>query len=307
MADEDQLRELQTRVENAPSLEEALAASKQLVEILGPLAEQNPAKYALQLATAWKEYGTSVAVLEGPSTATEPLTTSVRLFRDLATETNPTSLIQMAFALQALAQQQLGTGDAAHEALATLQEAHEVCQRFAREVPEMAKEIDATVSHLHATACYQLGDYQTAITYGEQAADCLRRAERKTLEYAAPLADTLKILALSLLEEKRLKDARKKIEDAQYLYRRLSKRDPLGYLGELANATYTYATIQMAEGKDLRAVGTFHAAVDTYAKAVQLDPELEQDYRTAVDTLVNVYEAIGNHSKANKLRQQHGL
>jgi hypothetical protein len=43
MADAAQLHELEAQVENAPP-DEALAAARQLVEILGPLAEEAPAK-----------------------------------------------------------------------------------------------------------------------------------------------------------------------------------------------------------------------------------------------------------------------
>src|SRR5690606_42074242 len=62
--DEEGLRALQERVQNPPSLDEALPASKELVEALTPLAAESPAKYQAQLATAWKFRGVHLGLTE---------------------------------------------------------------------------------------------------------------------------------------------------------------------------------------------------------------------------------------------------
>lgn len=307
MMDDGHLRELQDRAENPPSLDEALTASKELVEVLGPLAETSPARYQVQLATAWKLRGAHLGLTEAQSEAEEAFATSVRLFREVATETNPETLVYLAIALHDLAHHQLKRDGGAQDALGPIEEAHAVCQRIASYDPESAQHTDASVCHLHAAACAELGDHQSAVAYAEQAETGLRAAERRDPELRSSLAETLRILGMSLMELQRIKEARKKLEDSAYLYRRLSKREPELFLGEFAHSTALSATILRVEGKEARAIAAYDYACDLYAKAAVLHPGFEDEYRTAVSTLIEFHLELGNQGKAEKVRRQHPI
>lgn len=309
MVDAAQLRDLQTQVENAPPAE-ALAASRKLVEILGPLAEQSPAKFLAQLATAWHDYGSNLGIVEGPQAAVEPLATAVRLFRDIANDSDVLSLLRLVQALQSLAQEQLAL-QRLEDAGQVLREAQETGQRLAQVDQTTAQLMRGKTCRLAAAVHQQRGDHAAAARSAREAEECFRPLVRKEPTVLPDFAAALKILAASLAhepaDEAAKKEAQKKIDEALVFHRSLAKHAPELFLGEFANTAYQTASILMARGKKLQAVGAYEHAADLYAKAAQADPTLGESYRIAATTTVEVYQAMGNDRRARKLRQRYGL
>jgi tetratricopeptide (TPR) repeat protein len=303
------LHELEAQVENAPP-DEALAAARQLVEILGPLAEEAPAKYLAQLATAWQEYGANLGIVEGPAPAVEPLTTAVRLLGELANDSDAMSLLCLVQALHALADQYLALGqDGLAEPL--LQEARQTCRRLAVREPEMSEVLDAKTSGMLATTYHDRGDHPNAIAYGRDAETRLRKAIRLQPMLTPDFAVALRTLAISLVaaggDDARKKEAQKKIDEALVYHRSLSKKMPELFLGEYAATSFQNAIVLMSRKKALRAAGMYEGAADLYAKAVQLDPGLAESFQIAATTAVETYEAVGDLRRAGRLRQRYGL
>jgi tetratricopeptide (TPR) repeat protein len=308
VVDPSQLRDLQAQVENAPPAE-ALAAARQLIEILTPLAQEAPAKYLTQLATAWQDYGTLVGAVEGTAAALQPLATAVRMFRDVANDTDPLSLLRLIQSQQALADEHLRL-EQLEPAYQLLQEALRGGQSFARLEPETAQLVDARTFQLLAMAFYQRGDYAGAVAHGREAETRYGRTVRGQPEALPNYAATLRTLALSLSHEHasdaERKEAQKKVEEAALYYRSLAKHAPQ-FQGEYAQTAFYHATILMARGKRLQSVGAYENATDLYGKALQYDPGLAESYQTAAKVTVDIYEMMGNHGRARKLRQRYRL
>jgi tetratricopeptide (TPR) repeat protein len=310
MVDTAQLQALQAEVENAPPAE-ALAAARQLIGILQPLAGEAPARHLAQLATAWLDYGTNLAIVEGPAAALEPLTTAVRLFQELANDSDAISLLRLAQAQQALAEEHIAL-EQGDPALHLLQEAEQTCQRLAVLQPDVSRVVEAKTSRLIATMYHNRRDYPNAIRYGRDAETRLRQAMRQEPTLTQDFAVALRTLGLSLMmnepvDDAQRKEAQKKTEEALIFHRALAKRAPEIFLGEFAHSAYQNATIMMARGKTLRAVGAYEQAADLYAKAMQFDPGLGESFHLAATTAVEGYERSGNQRRAQKLRQRYGV
>jgi tetratricopeptide (TPR) repeat protein len=305
VVDEDRLRALQERAENPPSIDEGLAASKELVEVLGPLAAEAPATYQFQHATAWKLRGAYLGLTEDQAAAEEAFATAVRLFRGLATDTDPESLYTLAVSLIDLTEHRLKGDGGVQEALTWIEEVRDLCQRLERLYPGMAHETEAHAFRLHAQALHQLGEHQAAIEQAERAHTGLQRLERRHPEARPYVAGNLRVLGVSLMEVNRLKDARKKLEEAAWLFRRLSKREPEFYLGEQAAVTFMIAVIWMMEGKKTRSLGNYEAAVQLYRDAARVNPGHHEDYRKAVHSLVETYTTLGDQGGADRMRRKY--
>jgi len=309
VVDPAQLHDLQTRVENAPPAE-ALAAARQLIELLTPLAQEAPARYLTQLATAWHDYGTLVGTVEGPAAAVEPLATAVRLFRDVANESDPLSMLRLIQAQQSLADEQLQL-EQVEPAYQLLQEALRAGQSFARLEPQTGQLVDARTYQLLAMAHYQRHDYAGAAGHGREAETRYRNTIRQQPEALPNYAATLRTLGLSLSHEQasdaERKEAQRKVEEAALHFRSLAKHAPELFQGEYAQTAFHQATIMMARGKRLQAVGAYENATDLYGRAMQYDPSLAESYQTAASVTVEIYEMMGNHGRARKLRQRYGL
>ncbi len=233
MLDEEGLRALQERVQNPPSLDEALPASKELVEALTPLAAESPAKYQAQLATAWKFRGVHLGLTEHQAEAEEAFATAADLFRGLATVTDPESLFTFAISLIDLADHRLKQDDdAVRRALEPIEEIRGLGEQLARDDATAAEDLQTHAARLHALALHRLGDHPAAIEQAERAHRGLTRMERRDPEARVLAAENLRTLGMSLSEVNRFKDARKRLEDSRYLFRRLAKREPERFLVE---------------------------------------------------------------------------
>jgi tetratricopeptide (TPR) repeat protein len=242
-----------------------------------------------------------------PSEAEEAFATEVRLFRNLATETDPASQTYLANALCDLAEHLLKQGDREQDALVAIQEGQDVCRRHTPDGPQELRYIEASLSGMHAVASHRLDDHRTALTHAEHAVTGLRKAEWKTREYRPDLAKALQVLALSLYSVGRLKDARKNIQEAAHMFGRLSKKEPDFYLAELADTKLAAGMILDAEGKRLRAVAEYELAADAYAKVLVYNPTVEAEFRTAATAAIEGNAALRNPGRANKLRRRYGL
>lgn len=307
MQDEERLRALQERAENPPSISEALAASKELVEALEPLAAEAPARYQVQLATAWKLRGVHLGLAEHQAEAEEAYATAVRLFRELVTGTDPQSLFTFAVSLIDLAEHRLKRDDGAREALEPIEEIRDLGRRLARDDADAAGDIEAQASRLHAMALHKLGDHRAAIDQAEQARTGLQRMERRDPEARVLIAENYRTLGLSLLQVNRLKDARKRLEEAAWLFRRLSKREPEIFIAEQANVTLAIAAILMGDGKKRRALGNYEAAIQLYRDAAQVNPAYQEDYRNAVTTLLNTYLDLGDDRQIDRILRKYPI
>jgi tetratricopeptide (TPR) repeat protein len=306
VSDDEHLRTLQERAENPPSIDAALVASKELVEALGPLAAEAPARYQAQLAIAWKLRGTHLGLTADQAEAEEAFATAVRLLRELSTGTNPESLYTLATSLIDLAEHRLKR-DGAQEALGPIEEVRDLGRRLAREGTDAAQDLAAHASRLHALALQKLGDHQAAVEQAEQAQPGLERLERRDPDGRVLLAENHRTLALSLLELNRLKEARNRFELASWLFRRLSKREPEIFTGEQADVTLMIATIWLREGKQTRAVGNFEAAIQLYRDAARYNPTYEEDYRNAVTTLLDVCQNLGRSRDYNRILRKYPI
>src|SRR5690606_5199199 len=177
--DEEGLRALQERVQNPPSLDEALPASKELVEALTPLAAESPAKYQAQLATAWKFRGVHLVLTEHQDEAEEAFATAADLFRGLATVTDPESLFTFAISLIDLAEHRLKKqdDDAVRRALESIEEIRGLGEQLARDDATVAEDLQTHAARLHALALHRLGDHPAAIEQAERAHRGLTRME----------------------------------------------------------------------------------------------------------------------------------
>jgi tetratricopeptide (TPR) repeat protein len=309
MVDPVQLRDLQAKVEQAPP-PEALAAARQLIEILTPLAQEAPARYLTQLATAWQDYGTLAGAVEGPAAGLQPLATALRMFDEVANDTDPLSLLRLIQCQQALADEHLAL-EQIDPAYQLLQEALRRGQGLAQLEPEAAQLVDARTFQLLSLAHYLRGDFPGAAAHGREAETRYRNTVRKQPEALPNYAAALRTLALSLSHEHasdaERKEAQKKIEEAALHYRNLAKHAPQLFQGEYAQTAFHHATILMGRGKRLQAAGAYENATDLYGKAVQHDPGLAESYQNAAKVTVDVYELMGNPGRARKLRQRYGL
>lgn len=307
MLDEEGLRALQERVQNPPSLDEALPASKELVEALTPLAAESPAKYQAQLATAWKFRGVHLGLTEHQAEAEEAFATAADLFRGLATVTDPESLFTFAISLIDLAEHRLKKqdDDAVRRALESIEEIRGLGEQLARDDATVAEDLQTHAARLHALALHRLGDHPAAIEQAERAHRGLTRMERRDPEARVLTAENLRTLGMSLSEVNRFKDARKRLEDSRYLFRRLAKREPELFLVEHALVTLAIAAIYLKEGKMMRAASYHEAAADLYRDAARLDPALHDEYRETVASLLELYRVEGDARSAERLTRRH--
>lgn len=307
MLDEEGLRALQERVQNPPSLDEALPASKELVEALTPLAAESPAKYQAQLATAWKFRGVHLGLTEHQDEAEEAFATAADLFRGLATVTDPESLFTFAISLIDLAEHRLKKqdDDAVRRALESIEEIRGLGEQLARDDATVAEDLQTHAARLHALALHRLGDHPAAIEQAERAHRGLTRMERRDPEARVLTAENLRTLGMSLSEVNRFKDARKRLEDSRYLFRRLAKREPELFLVEHALVTLAIAAIYLKEGKMTRAASYHEAAADLYRDAARLDPALHDEYRETVASLLELYRVEGDARSAERLTRRH--
>lgn len=307
MLDEEGLRALQERVQNPPSLDEALPASKELVEALTPLAAESPAKYQAQLATAWKFRGVHLGLTEHQAEAEEAFATAADLFRGLATVTDPESLFTFAISLIDLAEHRLKKqdDDAVRRALESIEEIRGLGEQLARDDATVAEDLQTHAARLHALALHRLGDHPAAIEQAERAHRGLTRMERRDPEARVLAAENLRTLGMSLSEVNRFKDARKRLEDSRYLFRRLAKREPELFLVEHALVTLAIAAIYLKEGKMTRAASYHEAAADLYRDAARLDPALHDEYRETVASLLELYRVEGDARSAERLTRRH--
>lgn len=307
MLDEEGLRALQERVQNPPSLDEALPASKELVEALTPLAAESPAKYQAQLATAWKFRGVHLGLTEHQDEAEEAFATAADLFRGLATVTDPESLFTFAISLIDLAEHRLKKqdDDAVRRALESIEEIRGLGEQLARDDATVAEDLQTHAARLHALALHRLGDHPAAIEQAERAHRGLTRMERRDPEARVLAAENLRTLGMSLSEVNRFKDARKRLEDSRYLFRRLAKREPELFLVEHALVTLAIAAIYLKEGKMMRAASYHEAAADLYRDAARLDPALHDEYRETVASLLELYRVEGDARSAERLTRRH--
>lgn len=307
MLDEEGLRALQERVQNPPSLDEALPASKELVEALTPLAAESPAKYQAQLATAWKFRGVHLGLAEHQDEAEEAFATAADLFRGLATVTDPESLFTFAISLIDLAEHRLKKqdDDAVRRALESIEEIRGLGEQLARDDATVAEDLQTHAARLHALALHRLGDHPAAIEQAERAHRGLTRMERRDPEARVLTAENLRTLGMSLSEVNRFKDARKRLEDSRYLFRRLAKREPELFLVEHALVTLAIAAIYLKEGKMMRAASYHEAAADLYRDAARLDPALHDEYRETVASLLELYRVEGDARSAERLTRRH--
>lgn len=306
MLDEEGLRALQERVQNPPSLDEALPASKELVEALTPLAAESPAKYQAQLATAWKFRGVHLGLAEHQDEAEEAFATAADLFRGLATVTDPESLFTFAISLIDLADHRLKQDDdAVRRALESIEEIRGLGEQLARDDATVAEDLQTHAARLHALALHRLGDHPAAIEQAERAHRGLTRMERRDPEARVLAAENLRTLGMSLSEVNRFKDARKRLEDSRYLFRRLAKREPELFLVEHALVTLAIAAIYLKEGKMTRAASYHEAAADLYRDAARLDPALHDEYRETVASLLELYRVEGDARSAERLTRRH--
>lgn len=307
MLDEEGLRALQERVQNPPSLDEALPASKELVEALTPLAAESPAKYQAQLATAWKFRGVHLGLTEHQDEAEEAFATAADLFRGLATVTDPESLFTFAISLIDLAEHRLKKqdDDAVRRALESIEEIRGLGEQLARDDATVAEDLQTHAARLHALALHRLGDHPAAIEQAERAHRGLTRMERRDPEARVLTAENLRTLGMSLSEVNRFKDARKRLEDSRYLFRRLAKREPELFLVEHALVTLAIAAIYLKEGKMMRAASYHEAAADLYRDAARLDPALHDEYRETVASLLELYRVEGDARSAERLTRRH--
>lgn len=307
MLDEEGLRALQERVQNPPSLDEALPASKELVEALTPLAAESPAKYQAQLATAWKFRGVHLGLTEHQDEAEEAFATAADLFRGLATVTDPESLFTFAISLIDLAEHRLKKqdDDAVRRALESIEEIRGLGEQLARDDATVAEDLQTHAARLHALALHRLGDHPAAIEQAERAHGGLTRMERRDPEARVLTAENLRTLGMSLNEVNRFKDARKRLEDSRYLFRRLAKREPELFLVEHALVTLAIAAIYLKEGKMTRAASYHEAAADLYRDAARLNPALHDEYRETVASLLELYRVEGDARSAERLTRRH--
>lgn len=307
MLDEEGLRALQERVQNPPSLDEALPASKELVEALTPLAAESPAKYQAQLATAWKFRGVHLGLTEHQAEAEEAFATAADLFRGLATVTDPESLFTFAISLIDLAEHRLKKqdDDAVRRALESIEEIRGLGEQLARDDATVAEDLQTHAARLHALALHRLGDHPAAIEQAERAHRGLTRMERRDPEARVLAAENLRTLGMSLSEVNRFKDARKRLEDSRYLFRRLAKREPELFLVEHALVTLAIAAIYLKEGKMTRAASYHEAAADLYRDAARLNPALHDEYRETVASLLELYRVEGDARSAERLTRRH--
>ena len=307
MLDEEGLRALQERVQNPPSLDEALPASKELVEALTPLAAESPAKYQAQLATAWKFRGVHLGLTEHQDEAEEAFATAADLFRGLATVTDPESLFTFAISLIDLAEHRLKKqdDDAVRRALESIEEIRGLGEQLARDDATVAEDLQTHAARLHALALHRLGDHPAAIEQAERAHGGLTRMERRDPEARVLTAENLRTLGMSLSEVNRFKDARKRLEDSRYLFRRLAKREPELFLVEHALVTLAIAAIYLKEGKMTRAASYHEAAADLYRDAARLNPALHDEYRETVASLLELYRVEGDARSAERLTRRH--
>src|SRR5690606_26474759 len=157
------------------------------------------------------------------------------------------SLFTFAISLIDLAEHRLKKqdDDAVRRALESIEEIRGLGEQLARDDATVAEDLQTHAARLHALALHRLGDPPAAIEQAERAHRGLTRMERRDPEARVLTAENLRTLGMSLSEVNRFKDARKRLEDSRYLFRRLAKREPELFLVEHALVTLAIAAIYL--------------------------------------------------------------
>lgn len=327
-----QLRDLENRLE---AKADDVEAARQLIVLLRPLAEQSPREYGHRLADAWTRYAASLShAIQAPllagdfsTTSGQRLSAELPWLRQISSDNDPDSLVQLVKALQSLAADQVDSRPDLAEPL--LRETHDHLGRLSANQEWLTRRMDvagwnvllARSSQLLAKCCLRLGDHQNAIQYGQEAEAKLTSVGVRERALEDELADTLRTLALALSHEHAdkatLKLAKKKISRAVALYDRL--RGELKALGDgpnpfhedCAHAQYIEAKILMAQGKKIRALATYEAAANQFVKMAKSadGTGLTNDdrYQEVVTGAVEAHEAAGEAAEAQRLRKRYGL
>ncbi len=237
--------------------EEALAATKEAVEIRRELARKNPDAFLPYLAGSLNNLGSDLSDLGRREEALAATEEAVEKYRQLARKNPDAFLPDLAMSLNNLGAMLSGLGRR-EEALAATREAVEKYRQLARKNPDaFLPDLAMSLNNL-GNRLSDLGRREEALEATEEAVEKYRQLARKNPDAFLPdLAGSLNNLGNRLSGLGRREEALAATEEAVKIRRELARKNPDAFLPYLANALETQGSILATAEQHEKAAASF--------------------------------------------------
>jgi tetratricopeptide (TPR) repeat protein len=295
----DRVDTLGIRLSNLGRHEEALAASREAVDIRRRLVQVGPDAFHPGLATSLNNLGIRFSNLGRHEEALAACREAVDIRRHLA-QTRPDAFLpDLATSLNNLGSDLSNLGRR-EEALAASQEAVDIRRHLAQMRPDAFLPDLATSLNNLGNDLSNLGRHEEALAASREGSDVRRRlAQMRPDAFLPDLAASLNNLGIGLSNLGRHEEALAASREAVDIRRRLAQRRPDAFLPDLATSLNNLGIRLSNLGRREEALAAFQEAVEIRRRLAQMRPDaFLPDLATSLSNLGNDLSKLGRLEEA---------
>ena len=276
-------------------VEAASAAALEAVELLRPLAAEQPDSYRSDLASALSSLSNCQALLGRYSEAMSSSREAADLFRAESTE-RPSALAQLAMALNTISMCQGHLG--LHEAsLASATEAVGLYRAWAPQHPERLPNLAGSISNLSIAQAAQ-GQRDAALASALEAVELYRAFVRHLPDLQPDLAVALNSLSRRQADLGSYGEAILSIREAIVIYRALAAARPDAFSQHLAMSIANMANYQAHAGESEDSLALSREAVTIYRAMAAKSEAHRSGLASALNNLAGAETRLGYDAEA---------